>query len=308
VLLLLQSSPVHSAGAEITSDSFQRLFREAAIVLMKEGNTRYTSGQLSHPNLDPERRHNTVSEGQQPFATVLACSDSRDPVELIFDRGIGDLFVIRVAGNVAGDSEMATIEYGLGHLNCPLLVVMGHSKCGAVTAVASGAKLHGHLPKLAERIQPAVDKAKAKVTDPADLVPKAIEENVWQVIANVLKQSPEVHELVAKGKVQVMGAIYDLESGQVAWLGAHPDQKALLAAPPIDDSHESHAVAAHSDAASTGVSIKKDSQNAANPEVTIPAHRTDAQKLPLRATAGLSLNPPASPPAQKTAAPAAHSH
>ena len=95
------------------TDSVARLLREASLAILKEGNARYVSGRLQHPNLDGARRTNTVVEGQEPFATILACSDSRAPVELIFDRGVGDLFVVRVAGNVAGISETATVEYGV---------------------------------------------------------------------------------------------------------------------------------------------------------------------------------------------------
>jgi carbonic anhydrase len=220
-----------SATNDPATDSYYRLMREAATSLLREGNTRFATGHPQYPNMDAERRHNTVAEGQQPFATVLACSDSRDPVELLFDRGVGDIFVIRVAGNVAGVSEMATIEYGVVHLNTPLLVVMGHSQCGAVTAVATGAELHGFLPKLAERIAPAVAKAKEQAATPEEIVPRAIEANVWQVIDDILRQSEEVRDLVTKGRLLVVGANYDLESGQVKWLGIHPDPKALLGVP-----------------------------------------------------------------------------
>jgi carbonic anhydrase len=213
------------------SDSLNRFFREGALALLKEGNARFVTGKLQHPNLDPGRRTNTVAEGQEPFATILTCSDSRCPVEHVFDRGIGDLFVVRVAGNVAGPSELATLEYGVGHLNTPLLVVLGHTKCGAVTATAKGVVLHGHLPLLAERIRPAVAKAKAEPGSPDELVSRAITANVWQAIADILQQSTEIREKAAVGQVQVVGAIYDLEGGAVTWLGAHPSQAALLAKP-----------------------------------------------------------------------------
>ena len=213
------------------TDSFYRLMREAATSLLREGNNRFATGHPLYPNMDAERRHNVVAEGQQPFATVLACSDSRDPVELLFDRGVGDIFVIRVAGNVAGISELATIEYGVGHLSTPLLVVMGHSQCGAVTAVATGAELHGFLTKLAEKIAPAVAKAREQAETPEELVPRAIEANVWQVIGDILRQSAEVRDLVAKGRLLVVGAHYDLETGMVKWLGTHPDQKNLVGLP-----------------------------------------------------------------------------
>ncbi len=228
-----------SAGHEPATDSFYRLMREASLALLKEGNIRYSSGHPNYPNADAERRHSTSAEGQQPFATILACSDSRDPVEFIFDRGIGDVFVVRVAGNVAGISEIATIEYGVNHLHTPLLVVMGHTKCGAVTAVATGAELHGYLPRLAEKIKPAVAKVKEQGTAAEELVPRAIEANIWQVISDLLRQSPDLRESAVKGHVQIVGALYDLDTGVVKWLGSHPNQKELLGDKPPG------AVAAH---------------------------------------------------------------
>ena len=214
---------------ETLPDPTARLLRDASLMLLREGNSRYLSGKSQHPHLDAERRSSTVAQGQEPFATVLACSDSRDPVELIFDRGVGDLFVVRVAGNIAGNSELATIEYGVGHLNTPLLVVMGHSKCGAVTAVAKGAELHGHLHELAEHIKPAVEKARTDSSDTEELIPKAIQANVWQSIEDVLRESSVVREKILAGRVSILGAVYDLEAGKVTWLGPHPAQEALVA-------------------------------------------------------------------------------
>jgi carbonic anhydrase len=216
-------------AAEPKGDPASRLLRDASLMLLKEGNSRYASGKPQHPHLDAERRSTTVAQGQEPFATILACSDSRDPVELIFDRGIGDLFVVRVAGNIAGGSELASVEYGVDHLNTPLLIVMGHSRCGAVTAVVKGAELHGHLHLLAEKIKPAVQKVKMETTDLDEAVPKAIQANVWQVIEDILKQSAAVREKVSTARVHVMGAIYDLEQGKVSWLGAHPAESAIIA-------------------------------------------------------------------------------
>jgi carbonic anhydrase len=150
-------------------------------------------------------------------------------VELIFDRGVGDLFVVRVAGNVAGVSELATVEYGVGHLNTPLLIVMGHTKCGAVTAVVKETELHGHLQALAEKIKPAVAKVKAEPMETEEAVPKAIQANVWQTIEDIIKQSSAVRSKVEAGQLSLLGAIYDLEHGRVTWLGAHPAQDALIA-------------------------------------------------------------------------------
>lgn len=226
---LAVSLPTPTAIAGGKEDPSGRLLRDASLMLLKEGNARYASGKSQHPNLDAERRSSTVSQGQEPFATILACSDSRDPVELIFDRGVGDLFVVRVAGNIAGISELASVEYGVGHLNTPLLIVMGHTKCGAVTAVVKGVELHGHLHALAERIKPAANRVKAETSDLDEAIPKAIQANVWQTIEDTLKQSSAVREKVASGRAHIMGAVYDLETGKVSWLGSHPAQDSLIA-------------------------------------------------------------------------------
>jgi carbonic anhydrase len=217
-----------NATATGKPDPAAKLLRDASLMLLREGNTRFITGKPQHPHQDAERRLD-VSKGQEPFATVLACSDSRDPVELIFDRGVGDLFVVRVAGNIAGLSELATVEYGVGHLNTPMLVVMGHTKCGAVTAVANGAELHGHLHVLADKIKPAVDKTKAGKPEPDELVPRCIQANVWQTIEDIIKQSSVVREKLAEGKLSIVGAIYDLEQGKVSWLGQHPAEDSLVA-------------------------------------------------------------------------------
>ncbi|MBU1229519.1 MAG: carbonic anhydrase [Proteobacteria bacterium] len=207
---------------------------DEALQLLKDGNARFVSGQSTHSRRDADRRAETVKGGQHPFATIVGCSDSREPLEIIFDQGIGDIFVIRVAGNVAGPDELASVEYGVGHLNTPVLLVLGHTSCGAVTAAVQNAKVHGNLPFLINQIKPAV--AKAKAWNPAasgeELLGKSIKANVWQTMENMFRKSVEVREFVEKGKLLVIGAIYDLDSGQVNWLGAHPEQAKLLAATP----------------------------------------------------------------------------
>jgi carbonic anhydrase len=202
---------------------------DQALEHLKQGNARFVSGKSNHPNQTFKRLKET-SSGQKPFATVLGCSDSREPVELIFDQGFGDVFVVRVAGNVADTDEVGTIEYGVGHLHTPLLLVLGHTKCGAVTAVATKAEVHGSIPQLVDNIVPAVERATAANPGllPGDLVEKAIVENVWQSIADALKRSEEVRHLVAAGQLKIEGAVYDIATGKVNWLGPHPNQAELL--------------------------------------------------------------------------------
>ena len=216
-------------AGEPAPDRSARLLRDASLMLLTEGNARFAAARLQHPHQDAEHRGTTATQGQEPFATVLACSDAREPVELIFDRGLGDLFVIRVAGNVAGESELASVEYGVGHLNTPLLVVLGHTRCDTVTAVLQGAEQSGHFHRLAERIQPAVAKAKAETTDPEETLTRTIQGNVWQTIEDLIQQSSILRQRINSGQVHVRGAMYDLEHGKVTWLGAHPAQDALVA-------------------------------------------------------------------------------
>ena len=272
-------TPGKEAPNETLADPTARLLRDASLMLMKEGNSRYLTGKSQHPHLEAERRASTVAQGQEPFATVLACSDSRDPVELIFDRGVGDLFVVRVAGNIAGNSELATIEYGVGHLNTPLLVVMGHTKCGAVTAVVKGAELHGHLHELAEHIKPAVERARTDSSDTEETIQKAIQANVWQSIEDVLRESNVVREKIRAGRLSILGALYDLESGKVTWLGPHPAQEAVvaLAEQAATDTALARKLAAH--------------------ESTASGHPESASASPAPGPAGRRVSPPSRPPA-----------
>lgn len=221
-LLIGQNLFAAGGGPGITADQ--------ALQLLKEGNARFVAGVPTHNHQDEARRIDTALNGQHPFATVIGCSDSRVPVEIIFDQGIGDTFIIRVAGNVIDTDEAGSIEYGVAHLNTPILVVLGHSSCGACTAVVQGAQLTGNIPPLVDNIIPAKDKvvaANPTLTGNA-LVAAVIKQNVWQGIEDLFEISPISADLVRTGKLKVIGAVYNLQSGQVEWLGEHPDQKNIL--------------------------------------------------------------------------------
>jgi carbonic anhydrase len=213
-----------SAGSGISTDE--------ALRLLKEGNARYAEDKLKHPRQDQARRALTAAQGQHPLATVLTCSDSRVPAEIIFDQGIGDLFVVRVAGNVAATDEVGSMEYAVDHLATPVVVVLGHTQCGAVTAVVDDTKLPPNIATLVEPIKPAVDKAREANPQAAKdaLLKAAITNNVWQALEDMLRLSPIIREKVRDGKARVVGALYDLDSGQVQWLGTHPGQEKLLGA------------------------------------------------------------------------------
>ncbi len=201
-----------------------------ALDKLKKGNQRYVSEKRFYPNQDSKTRKNTADKGQFPFASVLGCSDSRAPVEHIFDAGVGEIFTIRVAGNVSDTDEIGTMEYGIGHLNTPVLVVLGHTKCGAVTAVVKGDKVHGSIPELVDNIVPAVERAKKKSGSAfsVKLVDDSIRENVWQSIEDLLKRSEEARHLVEGKKLMIVGALYNIENGEVEWLGEHPGQASLI--------------------------------------------------------------------------------
>jgi carbonic anhydrase len=211
-----------SAGSGLSADD--------SLKVLKEGNARYLEGKPQHPHQDRERRALTAGQGQHPLATVLTCSDSRLPAEIIFDQGIGDLFMIRVAGNVSATDEIGSIEYAVDHLATPLVVILGHTQCGAVTAVVENAKLPPNIAALVEPIKPAVAKAREANPEAAKdaLLSAAIKDNIWQSIEDLLKKSPIIREKVRDGKARVVGALYEIDTGQVQWLGPHPEQDKLM--------------------------------------------------------------------------------
>lgn len=209
---------------------------DEAMARLLDGNDRFRYDESTFPRYGAKRRGDTFEHGQKPFAAILACADSRSPVEAIFDQGVGDLFVVRVAGNIADLSEIATIEYGVEHLRVPLVVVLGHTKCGAVTAAAEGAAPHGHLERLIDHIAPAVASVKQREPGAAGsrLVRLAIRANVMQSMRDVLSQSQVVASAVKEARVRVVGGVYDLQTGAIEWLGSHPMQSELIESAPVN--------------------------------------------------------------------------
>lgn len=200
---------------------------DQAIEMLKKGNDRFASGKSTRPHLDADRiiQAGRENQGDHAYATVITCSDSRVPVEHLFDAGIMDIFVIRVAGNVCDTDEAGSIEYGMAHVNTPVLVVLGHTQCGAVTAVTHAVNGKGHalernIPPLVDNIEPAVKRAMELYphTKGDDIIPLAIKENVWTGINDLFMKSPAVRELVKNNKAKVVGAIYDVGNGRVNWL------------------------------------------------------------------------------------------
>jgi carbonic anhydrase len=226
------SAPAAADHAPAAHDDAPGITPELALTMLSEGNARWVQNSTQNPSQEPARRERVAAEGQHPFVTVLSCADSRVPVERLFDRGVGEVFTVRVAGVVGGDSEVGTIEYGVGHLKTPLLVVMGHSKCGAVAAASQGVKVGGKVDGILARIDPAVERARRSNpgVEGDALVEAAVRENVWQTVFNLFKDSPTIRSATASGKLQVVGAVYDIASGRVDFMGEHPWQEQLLGA------------------------------------------------------------------------------
>jgi carbonic anhydrase len=195
----------------------------AAAVLkeLQAGNDHHVAKKYQHPHQTIERQRE-LSSGQQPHAIILSCADSRVAPEIILDQGLGDLFDVRVAGNVASDTELASLEYAAAHLHSPLLVVMGHQKCGAVTAAAEGGEAEGHLPFLLNMIRPAVASAKGQR---GDLIDNAVRINVENVVRQIRGSKPVLAPLVDRGVLTVVGAVYSVDTGKVAWLPNGPAKK-----------------------------------------------------------------------------------
>jgi len=190
-----------------------------ALKRLQEGNARFVAGKLKHPHETPGWRH-ALEKEQHPFAVVLGCSDSRVPPELVFDQGIGDLFVIRVAGNVVDTDVTASVEYAVDHLNTHLIVVLGHSHCGAVTATldhltnADGEP--AEVVALLHRIEPAIIGIPQNLTRDKR-IDRAVKNNV-KIAVRRLSRVPDLRRSIKAGKVKIVGAVYDMHTGKVAIL------------------------------------------------------------------------------------------
>lgn len=183
---------------------------QQALQLLKQGNARFSEERLEHPRRDAKTREK-LTEGQNPFAVLLTCADSRVSPDLVFDKGLGDLFVIRNAGNVAGPSAIASIEYAVAILGVSLLVVMGHDQCGAVQATIDGVKL-GHISAITRKIFPAVKEAR---TLEGDLLENAIRLNAQRVAGQLHQIEPIIKPACDKGDLQIIPAVYSLDTGEV---------------------------------------------------------------------------------------------
>lgn len=181
-----------------------------------EGNTRFAAAHPLHPD-ESRQRIGEIAKGQHPFAVVISCSDSRVPPELIFDQGLGDLFVIRTAGNLVGGLEIGSVEYAVEHLQVPLILVLGHEQCGAIKAFVEGGETPGHIKDIVDSIK-AETEISAIAKDDKDRLAHCIEANLKHVTLQLQEQSSIIREKMEKGELKIVTARYDLEKGSVTML------------------------------------------------------------------------------------------
>ena len=203
-----------------TKETQAAMTPQSSLAALKEGNNRFTSNTMSHRNLGEQV--NDTSGGQYPFATVLHCIDSRVSAELIFDQGIGDVFSIRIAGNFVNDDILGSMEFACKLAGTKLLVVLGHTACGAIKGACDHARL-GNLTTLINKLEPAV----AAVTEPGDesmrtssnidFVNEVAKKNVEMTIDNIRSRSEVLKEMEDKGEIMIAGGMYDISSGEVTF-------------------------------------------------------------------------------------------
>jgi len=209
VVLLIAPAKAGAAPAFTSANAAEALQR------LLDGNQRYVAGRAVRPNQTTARRA-TVAGGQHPFAAILGCSDSRVPPEIVFDQGLGDLFVVRLAGNVADPVALDSLDYAVTHLGARLILVLGHERCGAVTAAVEGHEEPGDVGPMLAELRPAVAAAKAL---PGNPVANAIRANVDLTVDN-LRTSKPLSAMVASGQLKIVGGTYHLATGKVEMLPA----------------------------------------------------------------------------------------
>ncbi|MEP6670589.1 MAG: carbonic anhydrase [Chthoniobacter sp.] len=209
-ILALLSTLILPALATAADHAKPSVGPDAALARLKAGNHRFVSASISGGKPTAARRAETA-EGQHPFAIIVGCADSRTAPEIVFDQNIGDLFVVRTAGNLVDDYALGSIEYAVAHLGSRLIVVLGHQKCGAVQAALAGGDAPGHVHALVRAIQPAV---RASKSQPGDPLVNAIHEND-ALVAKKIRQKAQLGDLAAQ--VRVVEGYYDLHTGRVEW-------------------------------------------------------------------------------------------
>jgi len=197
----------------LTKEIQDSITAESALQLLIDGNKRFLG--KNQANRDLNKQVKETSQGQFPFAVVLSCIDSRVPAELVFDQGIGDVFSARVAGNIVNEDVLGSMEYACKVAGSKLVVVLGHSKCGAVTAACKGVEL-GNITPLLEKIKPAVNAVGGEMN--AENIEKVVEKNVLLTIERIQKESPILAEMETNGEIKIVGGVYNVENGEVTFL------------------------------------------------------------------------------------------
>jgi len=201
------------APAAAHAPATQKVTPDEALQRLLDGNKRFAANRRFRPNETLETRAK-LATGQAPFAAILGCADSRVPPEIVFDHGLGDLFVVRVAGNIVEDAGSGSFEYAVEHLGTPLIVVLAHERCGAVKATVetleAGGEAPGHVAELVRKIKPAVEKSMGV---PGDKVENAVRENARRMAAELAGLEPILKEKVSQGKLKVVAMRYDLDTG-----------------------------------------------------------------------------------------------
>ena len=211
----LASVVLMAADATVQTSQTQALMTpSAALERLKQGNERFAKGKHQSRNLRAQLKQ--TKDGQYPFATVLSCIDSRSSPELLFDQGIGDIFGVRIAGNIATDEILGSLEFASKVAGSKLILVLGHTKCGAVKGAVDDVKL-GYIESLVRQIKPAVDTARAKSPAAQDLVDQVAEANVNNVVELIHTRSAILSEMLSKGEISVVGAMFDLGTGKVTF-------------------------------------------------------------------------------------------
>jgi carbonic anhydrase len=213
LLPAFRAAAVAAAGPPATT-----LSPSQALARLVAGNKRFTAGASTH--LSHLTRLDSLASGQAPWAVILSCSDSRVPPEIIFDQGLGDVFVIRIAGNYAESGGIGSMEYAIDHFQSPILLVLGHSSCGAVHATvdnlrAGSPPVPGNIQDIVTAIRPAVQ---AVLHDPGDIYANAVAENVHENVAHLKSIGPVIGPAVKSGKLEILGGVYDFKTGSVSLL------------------------------------------------------------------------------------------
>lgn len=202
----------------LTKEMQESITPAKALELLQEGNVRFVNNLKVNRNL--LQQANETSDGQHPFAVILSCIDSRTSAELIFDQGLGDIFSVRIAGNIINEDILGSMEFGCKVAGSKIIVVLGHSKCGAVKGACDSVEM-GNLTSLLDKIRPAVDNEKTEKDERSSKNPEFVEKvseiNVKRTVKAILQRSPILKEMIESGEIGIVGGMHDITSGEVTF-------------------------------------------------------------------------------------------